>query len=181
MSHYENIKNFIIEWHILLILILGLVTCLSLISLVIWKLKKIKISYVFIFIFGLIFSLMFFYWITTEEVRLLYLGYFLYYATEYLSKTLEYSFFMFKSIIFLIPNMIKIISTCTPYEQYIFAGEYWTAIKLCSYDSVDNLKKFIIWVTVKLGHLLVEGPTYRLTLIETNNWNKFFYDNFFLN
>jgi len=180
LLNYFDLKNFIIEWHILLILILGLISLISLIGVIIWKLNKINLNYVFLFLFCLIFSLVILYWTTSEETRYLWLAYFLYYTSEYLAKIYLYSFFFFKCMVFAIPNFLKLLATFTPYEKAIFAGEYWSALQCFFFDIEKFSNYWFIIITEKLQTFLINGPTYRLNLIETNNWIKFFYQNSFI-
>lgn len=179
--YIDNIKSFIINWHILLILMITGLSIISFCTYIIFKLKKNK-AHAIIFLLLIFSIIILLYWATTAEIRFLWLGYFLVYSQKYIPIFYECSLFFFKGIIFAIPNFFKILATCTPYEEYIFRGQYWLAIKLLSYDFYIFTTSSTTLLLNNLSTILCEGATYRLSWDMSELWPYFVnFDLFLIN
>ena len=179
--HFENIKNFIIEWHILLILLLIILLTISILTFIVIKLKKKKKSYVFFFLLGIFTFIIIIYWATTEEVRFLWLGYLIVYGRDYFITFYQCVWFFVNCIIFAFPNCFLLVITCTPYESYVFAGEYYLALKMCLNDLSFITQYSCQLFFTNLQFILTDGASYRLHSLNTENNKYFFFFNFFLN
>ena len=179
--HLTNIKTFIIEWHILLILLLTFLIVISLFTFIIIKLKQKKLSYVFLFLFFIFSIIIIIYWATTEEMRFLWLGYLIVYGRDYLILFYECAWFFLKGMFLAYFNCLKLLITCTPYESYIFAGEYWLAFNMFVQDLyfIGTTGSQVFFKNLAI--ILSEGPQYRMITTVTDSYKYGFYFNLFLN